>query len=103
MEFLVRCSECKYDVVKEGGDLSVALENFYMMICKEHFKNGFDQKEFREQRYWTEEIDFVYFSNEPIISYFYDEYSEGSKQAGEGRFISIDGFKEFVAKVDVKT
>lgn len=75
MEFVVRCAECKYSAEKESEDLSVALAKFYINFCEEGFKKGFDQTDFRESRYWTEEIDFIYFTYEPLIRYFFDEYS----------------------------
>lgn len=87
MEFLVRCAECKYSTEKDSDDLSALLQRFYSNFCEANFSKGYDQSEFRETKYWTEEIDYLYFTYEPLIKYFFDEYSGMKTLPGQKPFM----------------
>jgi hypothetical protein len=102
MEFLVRCAECKYSSDKESEDLSMVLVKFFINFCDEHFKKGgYDQTVFREVRYWTEEIDFLYFTYEPLIKYFFDEFSGMKTLPGQKPFMCMEEFRMFLTSVKI--
>jgi hypothetical protein len=74
LEFLVRCSECKFILSKETDSYSAAITLFYNEFC-ENFFEGYDSQKFRDTGYWTEEVDYVYKNYEPLLRYLYSKYS----------------------------
>lgn len=66
LEFLVRCSETKFIMSKEMDNYPEAVAAFYESFCDSFF-NGFDSQSFRDDEYWTEEVDFVYKTYEPLL------------------------------------
>ena len=95
MEFLVRCSESKFILSKETDDYPTAVAAFYNNFCDKFFE-GYDTQKFREERYWCEEVDFVYKSSIPLLKFYYNKYSRLNTLPGLKPFMSLQELRNMV-------
>lgn len=102
LEFLVRCSETKFIMSKETSEYPEAIGSFYESYCDKFFQ-GFDSQVFRDGEYWTEEVDFVYKSYEPLLQFYYDRYSGKNTLPGKKPFMSLEELRQFIFNIEIDT
>ena len=101
LEFIVRCSETKFIMSKETSQYQEAVSSFYDSYCDQFFV-GFDSQGFRDDEYWTEEVDFVYKSYEPLLRFYYDRYSGQNTLPGKKPFMCLDELRRFIFDVKIE-
>lgn len=70
LELLVRCAHNKYMLSKKETTYHGALKRFF----EEHILQaiqGYDSQKFRDEGYWTEEVDHLYECYKPVLLYIY--------------------------------
>lgn len=70
MELLVRCAHNKYMLSKKEDNYYSALVRFFDEYVLKAIQ-GYDSQEFRDQGYWSEEVDHLYECYKPVLNYIY--------------------------------
>lgn len=70
MELLVRCAHNKYILSKKEDNYYSALKRFFEEYVIEFIK-GYDNQEFRDGGYWSEEVDHLYECYRSVLKYIY--------------------------------
>jgi hypothetical protein len=86
---------------KETDSYSTAISQFYQNYC-ENFFEGFDSQAFRDDQYWTEEVDFVYKEYEPLLKFYYDKFSGMHTLPGKKPFMSLEELRNFIFKIGIE-
>lgn len=74
LELLVRCAHNKFMLSNQEDNHYSALKRFFSEFVYKAIQ-GYDTQGFRDNGYWTEEVDHLYECYKPVLMHIYRKYS----------------------------
>mmetsp|Transcript_1188 Transcript_1188/g.731 ORF Transcript_1188/g.731 Transcript_1188/m.731 type:complete len:248 (+) Transcript_1188:1537-2280(+) len=95
MEILMRLAFKRYEETKETNSKSEAVRMMYEKNLLPNFGH-LNPQEWREERYWNEEVDNVFKAHFPIFDKLYKEFGQHYLKPGDKPFMMMDEFENLM-------